>query len=568
MHIDIVPNRNSRPAFLLRESYRVGKKVRKRTLANLSHLSMEQIEAIRLALRGEKLVPAGDHFEVISSKHHGHVQAVLDTMHRLGFGRLLNSRPSRQRDVAMATVAARILEPDSKLATTRWWHDTTLPRILGVTDADEDEIYEAMDWLLERQPTIEKKLARRHLEDGSLILFDLTSSYFEGKSCPLAKLGYNRDGKKGKLQVNYGVLTDRRGCPVAVTVFEGNTGDPKTLLPQVKKVKEQFDIQEMVFVGDRGMISQKQIDDLKGVEGVAWITALRTEAIRELVADGALQLGLFDERNLFEMKHPDYRGERLIACRNPELAKLRAEKRQDLLRATEEELEKVRGMVERGKLRGKAQIGVRVGRVINKYKVAKHFELDIENSKLQWHIDEDRVAAEALLDGIYVIRTSLSKRRMKKEDAVRTYKDLSRVERAFRSMKSIDLLVRPIHHRLGDRVRSHIFLCMLAYYVQWHMSEAWRQLLFADEDQEAKSSRDPVAPAERSDAALEKVFTKRLEDGSDVHSFRTLLGHMSTVVRNTCRRKGAGDNEPTFEMDTIPGPKQQKAYDLLATISV
>ena len=568
MHIDIVPNRKSKPAFLLRESYRVGKKVRKRTLANLSHLSMEQIEAIRLTLRGERLVPAGDLFEVISSKHHGHVQAVVDTMRRLGFERLLNSRPSRHRDVAMATVAARVLEPDSKLATTRWWRDTTLPQILGVTDADEDEIYEAMDWLLERQPTIEKKLAARHLKEGSLILFDLTSSYFEGKSCPLAKLGYNRDGKKGKLQVNYGLLTDRRGCPVAVTVFDGNTSDPKTLLPQVEKVREQFGIQEMVFVGDRGMISQKQIDDLKGVDGVAWITALRTEAIRELVADGALQLGLFDERNLFEMKHPDYPGERLVACRNPELAKLRAEKRRDLLRATEEELEKVRGMVERGKLRGKAQIGVRVGRVINKYKVAKHFELDIENNKLQWHIDEDKVAAEALLDGIYVIRTSLSKKRMKKEEAVRTYKDLSRVERAFRSLKSIDLLVRPIHHRLEDRVRSHIFLCMLAYYVQWHMSEAWRELLFADEDQKAKLNRDPVAPAERSDAALEKVFTKRLEDGSEVHSFRTLLGHLSTVVRNTCRRKDAGDNNPTFEMDTIPGPNQQKAYDLLATIQV
>jgi len=568
MHIDIVPNRKSKPTYLLRESYRIGKKVRKRTLANLSHLSIEKIEAIRLVLRGESMVPARDLFEVISSKHHGHVQAVLDTMRRLGFDRLLNSRPSRQRDVAMAVVAARILEPDSKLATTRWWHDTTLPRILGVNDVDEDEVYEAMDWLLGRQPTIEKKLAARHLKEGSLILFDLTSSYFEGKSCPLAKLGHNRDGKKGKLQVNYGLLTDRRGCPVAVTVFDGNTGDPKTLLPQVKKVREQFGIQEMVFVGDRGMISQKQIDDLKGVEGVAWITALRTEPIRELVADGALQLGLFDERNLFEMEHPDYPGERLIACRNPELAKLRSEKRRDLLRATEEELEKVRGMVERGRLRGKAQIGVRVGRVINKYKVAKHFELDIENKKLQWRIDEGKVAAEALLDGIYVIRTSLSKKRMKKEEVVRSYKDLSRVERAFRSLKSVDLLVRPIHHRLEDRVRSHIFLCMLSYYVQWHMIEAWRELLFADEDQKAKSKRDPVAPSERSDAALEKVFTKRLEDGSEVHSFRTLLGHLSTVVRNTCRGKGADDKNPTFEMDTIPGPKQRKAYDLLATIQV
>lgn len=568
MHIDVVPNRNSRPAYLLRESYRIGKKVRKRTLANLSHLAIEQIEAIRLALRGEKMVPAADLFNATSSLHHGHVQAVLETMRRLDFANLLNMRPGRQRDVAMAAVAARVLQPNSKLATTRWWRNTTLPELFDVANADEDEIYAAMDWLLEHQPTIEKKLAARHLKEGSLILFDLTSSYFEGKCCPLAELGHNRDKKKGKLQVNHGLLADPRGCPVAVAVFAGNINDPKTLIPQVQKARSQFGLQKLVMVGDRGMISQKQINTLKGMEGVAWITALRSKAIEGLIADGTLQLGLFDERNLFEMIHPRYPGERLVACRNPELQKLRAAKRQDLLRATVKELELVRGMVERGTLRGEGKIGVRVGKVINKYKVAKHILLDIQKERLEWRVDEEQVAAEALLDGIYVIRTSLSKAQMDAADTVRSYKDLSRIERAFRSLKSIDLLVRPIRHWTPERVRAHIFLCMLAYYVQWHMIEAWRPLLFADEDQAAKATRDPVAPANRSRAALEKVHSKVLDDGTEAHSFRTLLEQLSTIVRNTCQRKNAADREPTFQMDTTPNPKQQRALDLIGEIKL
>ena len=568
MHIDLVPNRNSKPAVLLRESYREGKKVRKRTLANLSALPMEQVEAIRRVLRGEQLVAVPDLFEVVESFHHGHVQAVLATLKQLEFERLIASRRCRERDLVVAMVAARVLAPHSKLATTRWWHTTTLPERLGVVEASEDDLYEALDWLLARQSAIEQKLAARHLQQGGLVLYDLTSSYFEGKTCPLAALGYNRDRKKGKLQVNYGLLTDARGCPVSVSVFRGNTSDPKTLLPEVSKVRAEFGIHSLVLVGDRGMISQKQIDQLQDLEGMDWITALRSEAIRELVEGGTIQLGLFDERNLFEFTHPDFPHERLMACRNPDLARLRAHKRRELLAATQKELERVRGMVARGRLRGQDAIGVCVGRVVNRYKVAKHFQLGIHERAFAFAIDEAQVAREAALDGIYVIRTSLPAERLTAADSVRAYKDLSKVERALRSFKTVDLHVRPIHHRLADRVRAHIFLAMLAYYVHWHMVEAWRPLLFHDEDQEAKLSRDPVAPAQRSAAARHKAATQQLDDGSEVHSFRTLLTHLSQVVRNVCRRKGAAETEPTFVIDTTPNAKQRQAFDLLRTIKV
>ncbi|MFH1842674.1 MAG: IS1634 family transposase [bacterium] len=432
-------------------------------------------------------------------------------MKRLGFDELIASTRSRERDLVLGMVAARLIEPDSKLATTRWWHTTTLPAELGVADADEDDLYDAMDWLLKRQPSIEKKLAARHLKEGGLVLFDLTSSYFEGVTCPLA--AHNRDGKKGKLQVNWGLLSDDRGRPVAVSVFKGNTGDPKTLMPQVRKVKEDFGIEAMVMVGDRGMITQTQIDEIKGLDGVDWITALKTEGIKTLVEGGALQMELFDERNLFEMTHPDYPGERLVACLNPELRKLRGHKRRSLLEATSRELEKVRSMVERGKLKGKGpdEIGVRVGKVVNNYKVAKHFVLDIQESRFDFHIDEKKVEAEAALDGIYVIRTSLDEKRSSAEDAVRHYKKLVLIEQAYRSLKTIDLQTRPIRHHTEDRVRAHIFLCMPACYVEWYMREAWRSLLFCDEDQEAKKTRDPVAPAKRSEAALNKVHSKVLD---------------------------------------------------------
>ena len=567
MHIDVVPNRGSRPAYLLREAWREGKKIRKRTLANLSSLADDQIEAIRRVLRGEKLAAVGELFEVTASRIHGDTDAVLSAMKRLGIRGLLSARPSFEADVVMGMIAARVVGPDTKLATTRWWRTRTLPQDLRIEHASEGDLYQAMDWLLDHQGLIEKKLAARHLKSGGLALYDLSSSYFEGKTCPLAAMGHNRDGKKNKLQVNYGLLADRRGCPVGVSVYEGNTNDAKTLMPLVEKLRNEYSIQRVVLVGDRGMIGQAAVEDLRQIAGLEWITALKSGQIRALVEGGALQLGLFDEKNLFELTHPDYPGERLVACRNVELGKLRGHKRQSLLEATVEELEKVRGMVKRGDLRGAGKIGVRVGRVINRYKVAKHFELTIEDNRFDFALREETIAAEAALDGIYVIRTSLSKKEMSAPDAVRSYKSLSNVERAFRSMKTVDLEVRPIHHRLADRVRAHIFLCMLAYYVEWHMREAWRSILFADEDLEAKAIRDPVAPAKRSAEAEEKATTKTLADGTPVHSFRTALADLSTIVRNTCRTS-ATPNTPTFAVVTTPTPTQQRAMDLLAEIAV
>jgi Transposase DDE domain len=568
MYVATIPNRSSPPAILLREGYREDGKVKNRTLANLTNWPAPKVDLLRRVLRDEPLAPVDHLFEVVASTHHGHVQAVRLAMQRLGFEALIASRPSPERDLVVAMVAARILEPDSKLATTRWWHTTTLPASLGVADADEDALYDAMDWLLARQERIEQKLAARHLQAGGLVLYDLTSSYFEGTTCPLAARGHNRDGKKGKLQVNYGLLTDGRGRPVAVSVFKGNTGDPTTLLPQVTRVRDRFGIEHLVLVGDRGMISQTQINAVKALAGVDWITALKTGALRGLVADGALQMGLFDERNLFALTHPDFPGERLVACRNPELATRRAHKRHALLAATGKELEKVRAMVARGRLKGRDAIGVRVGKVVNKYKMAKHIRLEIDDARLDFHIDEEQVAAEAALDGLYVVRTSVPPERLSADDTVRSYKRLSDVERAFRSLKTLDLKVRPIHHRREPRVRAHIFLCMLAYYVEWHLREAWRPLLFADEDQPAKATRDPVAPAKRSAAALRKVHAKVLDDGTVVHSFHTLLKALSTIVHNVCRRRGAGPDEPTFQIVTTPTPTQQRAYDLLKTITV
>ena len=568
MHIDVIPNRGSRPAYLLRESVRDGKKVRKRTLANLSALTDAQITAIRAVLRGDSLCPMETLFEALSSRPHGAVEAVHVAMQRLGIESLIASRPSRERDLVCALIAARVLAADSKLATTRWWHTTTLAEVFGVSEVDEDALYAAMDWLLEAQPRIEQKLAARHLKAGGLVLYDLSSSYFEGTHCALAKLGHNRDGKKGKLQVNYGLLTDGRGCPVSISVFPGNTGDSTTLLGQVERLRKSFALKELVIVGDRGMIAQKSIDALAEQSGVAWITALKSGQIQALVATDGLQLGLFDERNLVEFAHADYPGERLIACRNPELAKLRAAKRSSLLEATATELETVRRMVERGTLRGQDKIGVRIGRVINKYKVAKHFALNIEDRQFSFERLDAAIADEAALDGLYVIRTSVPKRALTSADAVRHYKSLSRVERAFRTLKSVDLKIRPIHHHLSDRVRAHIFLCMLAYYVEWHLIEAWRPMLFADEDQAAKATRDPVAPAQRSAAAAHKAATRRTTDDRPVHSFRTLLQDLATLTRVFCRTQPAGPNAPGFLMNTRPTPLQQRALDLAATITV
>lgn len=568
MHIDAVPNRGSRPTYLLRESYREGSRVKKRTLANLSALSDEQIESMRALLRGELLRPAGELFEVSRSLPHGHVQAVCMAMNRLGFASLLSTRPCPERDLVCAMVAARILAPHTKLATTRWWHTSTLAGHFGVAHADEDALYGAMDWLLAHQGTIEKKLAKRHLGKDDVALYDLSSSYFEGRCCPLAKLGYSRDGKRGKLQVNYGLLTDRRGCPVAVSVYEGNVSDPQTLLPQVLRLKSDFGIEQVVLVGDRGMISQTAVEQLRTHEGLSWITALKSAQIRQLAEAGSIQMDLFDSRNLVEISHPDYPDERLVVCRNEARGRLRAHKREALLAATGKELARVQAMVERGTLRAAGKIGLRVGKVLNKFKMAKHFELDIGEQHFRFTVNAASVKAEAALDGLYVIRSPLPKSEMDGAELVRTYKALTTVERAFRTIKTVDLKIRPIHHRTADRVRAHIFLCVLAYYVEWHMREAWRELLFADEDQAAKATRDPVAPTRRSEAAQRKASTHRLADGTPAHSFRTLLDELSTIARNTCRTSASGVQSQSIDIVTTPNQIQTRALQLLQSIAL
>jgi transposase len=624
MYIATVPNRNSPPAILLRESYREKGKVKTRTLSNLSRLPKSVIDLISRSLKGEKFVSADERFEKVDSWHHGHVDAVLRAMKRLGFDRLISARRCKERDLAIAMVVGRILEPDneqnSKLANTRWWKITTLPSTLDLDGVDEDDLYEAMDWLLARQDVIEKKLAKRHLTAGGVVLYDLTSSYFEGITCPLAALGHDRDGKKGKLQVNYGLLTDDRGCPIAVSVFPGNTLDHQTLMSQTEKMRDQFGIQTMVVVGDRGMITQKLIDtELRGIPGVDWITALKSGAIQKLVNDNQIQLSLFDEINLCEITTDEYPGERLIVCRNPDLAKQRTRKRQALLDATAEKLMEVRSIVENGKLRGKDNIARRLDNTVKKYKVAKQFTFTVRDDGFDVHLDDKQAASDAALDaalrelrsvrsllergklhGASEIRKRVNKVIIKynlvehaavdidqadfdirikdkavagaaaldPEDTVRSYKSLSQVERAFRSIKTVDLKVRPIRHRLAKRVRAHIFLCMLAYYVEWHMREVWRPLLFVDEDQEIKKTGNPVAPAKRSAAALRKARSKCLDDGTEVHSFQTLLKLMSQIVRSECRVKGSGPDAPIFEIVTTPSKKQKQAYDLLKAIAV
>ena len=568
MHINIVPNRGAAPTVLLRESYREGSKVCKRTLANLSALSAAQVQMIRATLRGDVLRPVEQTFEIRGSLAHGHVEAVVLAMQRLGFASLVSSKPCRERDLVLAMVASRIICPATKLATTRLWNTSTLAQSFGVQDADENDLYAAMDWLLAGQDRIQKKLAARHLKEGALVLYDLSSSYFEGSHCPLAKLGYSRDGKRGTLQVNYGLLTDPRGCPVAVSVHPGNTSDATTFMPQVTRLREQFGIQQMVMVGDRGMISQKAIDEMSSDSGVAWISALRSSSIRVLVTQQHLRLDLFDERNLLEIRSKEFPGEQLVACRNPALAKLRAHTRNDLLAATESSLEKIKLRVEAGKLSGQDKIGVAVGKVVNQYKVAKHFELTIADEAFSFARRAEPIAAEAALDGLYIIRTSVPEQQMDAPSCVRAYKSLSQVERAFRSIKTMDLKVRPIHHHLETRVRSHIFLCMLAYYVEWHMRQAWRELTFADEDQAASLTRDPVAPATRSAAAMKKVRSHTLDNGTPTHSFQSLMAELAALVQNTCRTPSNAANAPTFQITTTPNDSQKRALALIAQINV
>lgn len=561
MYVTEVPNRGGKPTILIRESYRQDGKVKNRTLANLSKLPPEAVETVRAALSGEPLVSASDAFEIVESKPHGHVDAVLTAIRRLGLDRLIDARKSRARSLVLSMIAARILSPASKLRTARSLENSSLAEELGVEDATEDDLYEAMDWLLERQGRIEKKLAKRHFESCGLVLYDLTSVWMEGESCPLACRGYSRDGKKDKLQINFGLLTDEDGRPVSVSVYEGRTADPATVQDQVRKLKDEFGIDLVVFVGDRGMLTQVQIDRFVEQGGVEWITALKSGSIRKLKTEGRLQFGLFDDRNLFEFESKHYPGERLIACRNPDLATRRAQKRQSLIESTKAELDKVQGSVRAGRLAGRAEIGLRIGRVINKYKVAKHFKLEIEDDRFTYRVRADSVAAEAALDGLYIVRTSVPEDVISAEDAVRHYKRLGRVEKSFRSMKTVDLKVRPVFHRTADRVRAHIFLCMLAYYVEWHLRHAWRSLLFANETDLA-ATRDAVAKAEPTPESKRKARSKRTEDGLPVHSFASLLENLGTIVRNLCRRSGADDHQ-TFAMTTRPSPLQARALDLL-----
>jgi len=552
----------------LRRSYRENGKVKNETLGNLSHLPEPLIDLIRRSLQGERFVAVGEAFEIISSRSQGHVQAVRSAMKRLDLASLLGSRSSRERDLVLAMIAARIVAPSSKLSTSRAWHTTTLAVDFGVVEADEDDLYAAMDWLLARQDTIQKKLSARHLKTGGRVLYDLSSSYFEGTHCPLARLGYNRDGKKGLLQVNYGLMTDVRGCPIALTVHEGNVSDSQTFLPEVERLRKEFGIEDVVLIGDRGMIGKSTIERLREIPGMGWITALKSASIRALVEEGQVQMDLFDERNLLEIRSPAYPGERLMACRNPSLAWQRAKKREELLVATEEKLRGLQAGVEAGRRKGAEAIGLAVGKVINHYKVGKHFELDIGERHFIFARKHRAIESEAALDGIYIIRTSVTAERMEAAECVRNYKALANVERAFRSLKTTDLKVRPIYHRTPDRVRAHLLLCMLAYYVEWHMREAWRALMFADPEPSAKAARDPVAPAQRTPAALHKIRCRRLDDGTPVHSFPTLMAELSTLVRNTCRVPGAATDAPGFEVLTTPTPAQRRALDLIEQIQM
>jgi transposase len=571
MYVATVPNRNSPPAILLRESYREGAKVKNRTLANLSHWPAHKIEALRAALRGDTAPAAlGQGFDIVRTVPHGHVAAVLGTLRRLGLDSLLATKRSRPRDLCEAMIASRLLEPRSKLALVRSLGEQTLSNslahVLGLADTNEDELYEAMDWLLERQERIEAALAKRHLTEGTLVLYDVSSTYFEGRHCSLARIGHSRDGRFDRPQIVFGLLTDAEGCPVATEVFEGNTGDPKTVLAQVKKLRESFSLERVVLVGDRGMITSARIEeDLKQAPGLEWITALRGPAIRKLVDTGALDVSLFDERDLAEISSPDYPGERLIVCRNPLLAAERKRKREDLLQATEKELEKVAVATRRAKnsLHGKALIGLRVGRVLGRFKVGKHFKLEIAEESFSYQRNQDSITQEAALDGIYVIRTNVALAALSSADTVLSYKRLVHVERAFRCIKTVDLKLRPIHHHLADRVRAHVFICMLAYYVEWHMRRALAPMLFEDDDKPAaaRRRRSAVAKALRSEKAERKAHTKLAANGSPVHSFQTLLEDLATLAKNTLQPKD-GSAKP-FEMITTPTPLQQRALDLL-----
>ena len=569
MYIESVPNRSSPPAVLLRESYRDGGRVKKRTLANLSKLPATAIEALRRILRGERLVHPDDAFTCVRSRPHGHVAAVLGTLKRLGLHTLLARGSSRVRDLVVALIVARVIDAQSKLATARALTPesavSTLGDLLNLGQVDPLELYDAMDWLVERQAAIEQRLAKRHLQEHTLVLYDLTSSYVEGTHCELARRGHSRDRKKGTLQIVFGLLCTAKGCPVAVEVFEGSTSDPLTVARQVDKIRSRFGLQRVVLVGDRGMLTAARIrEDLASVDGLRWITTLRAPTIRKLVAAGTVTPSLFDERDLAEVTSNEFPGERLIVCRNPLLAAERHRKRNELLAATEKELEPIVAATRRPNdpLRGAADIGVRVGKVINRYKVAKHFVTTITDESFAFHRDEAGIADEQQLDGIYIVRSNVEPEQFDAAQTVRAYKDLSKVERAFRSLKSVDLKVRPIYHRRADRVRAHVLLCMLAYYVEWHMRQTLAPLLFDDHDPAAaeRQRSSVVRKAKRSPAARAKAARKRTAEDLPVHSFRTLLTDLGTLTANTMR---VADSDATFALLTEPTPVQQRCFELL-----
>jgi transposase len=550
---------------LLRRSLRKGKTVTHETLGNLSHLPDHLIDLIKRSLKGETFVPAAEAFRITRSLPHGHVEAILTMIRKLGLEDLIASEPSRRRNLVLAMIAERLLFPSSKLANTRHWLDTTLAEDLAVADATEDELYAAMDWLRDRQKAIEKKLAQRHLRDGALVLYDVSSSYYEGKTCPLARYGHDRDGKTGRPIIVYGVLTDAEGRPTAVEVYAGNTGDPKTVPDQVEKLIQRFGLSRVVLVGDRGMLTQTQIDVLKQYPALGWISALRSGVIRRLLAEGRLVRKDLEAQRLAEITAPQFPGERLVACYNAQLAQQRRQKRQDLLTATQAELEALARSVARPADRPEtaAEIGVRAGKIINHYKMAKHFILTIRDGYLGWARKEDAIKDEEPLDGIYVIRTSEPAERLTAADTVRSYKRLTLVEQAFRCLKGIDLLGRPIHHRTAGRVRAHILLCLLAYYVEWHLRQAWEPLLFEDEELAVdRQRRDPVAPARASASARQKKRTHATSDGLPVQSFRTLLAHLGTRCRNTCVVT-SDPNQTTFGQVTEADALQAEALRLI-----
>ena len=564
MHIQAIPNRKAAPTILLRESYREGKKVRKKTLANLTHWPATLVETLRLALTGEALVPKEKVLRIERSKPHGHVDALLTFMRHIGLEKMISSTPSKERDLVMAMLVERLIHSSSKLATTRLWHSSTLAEEMGVEGCDANDLYAALDWLLERQERIEGKLAARHLQEGSYALYDTSSSYFEGSHCPLAAFGHNKDGKRGKKIVVYGLLTDRLGCPVSIQAYTGNTSDPNTMADQVQALKERFGLAQVTLVGDRGVLTQARIDALGVTPGLGFLSALRSTSIRALVENGDIQMSLFDTQNLCEITSEDYPGERLIACFNPLLAAERARKRQALLEATQEKLEAIAKDVERRKEKvlSKEDIALRVGRVIDRYKMRKHFDLVFGDGYLSFARDTASIEREAALDGIYVLRTNVKKEVLSAEDTVVTYKSLSQVERAFRSMKGMDIRIRPIRHFTEEHVRAHLFLCMLAYYVEWHLRRALGGLLYDDMDLDLERwVRDPVKPAKGSRSAAEKKKTGEAVDGYAVHSFETMLVELATRCRHICSTPGS--QGMTFTMETEPTPWQTKVMDLL-----